>query len=126
NQNAGPGMIVGIALYDYGAADPIDQVRRNDSMFGNSVQRVVGSPPVAEFDKPANSVERTAQIPLLRRLPLAPAVGAPPPQPIPQIPRRVALLHLRHILRCALRHDPPAAVAALGAHIQNPVRRLDD
>ena len=40
-------------------------------------------------------------------------------------PPCVRSLALRHILRRALRHDPAAAVAALGAEIDHPVRFRD-
>src|SRR5690606_29918277 len=38
----------------------------------------------------------------------------------------VALRCLGHELRCALDHHGPAAVAALGAEVDQPVGRLDD
>jgi hypothetical protein len=80
-------------------------------MFGNSLQRVVGSPPVAEFDKPANSVERIAHKPLLRRLSLPPPIGTAPPQQLLQIPPLAALLHLATSsgVPAATTRPPPSA-----------------
>ena len=69
---------------------------------------------------------------LLRRLPFAlllrasgtTPMGAPPPQQLAQIPPRVALLHLGHILRRARRRQRPPPSAHLGAPNQRIILRM--
>lgn len=62
---------------------------------------------------------------LLRRLLLPVAFGAPAEQLLQVLPG-VAFLRRRDVLRRAFRHHAPAAVAAVRAHVDHPVGRLDD
>jgi hypothetical protein len=40
-QNAGPGMIIGIVLDNYGGTDPVHQVRCYDAVLTQSLQPVI-------------------------------------------------------------------------------------
>lgn len=67
-QNARTGIDSRVILHNDGGTDPSHQVRRNDGVFTQPLQPVIGGPPIASANETTNCIRGGTHSTLLRRL----------------------------------------------------------